>query len=384
MEEVKSVEADLAARLEEADATAGTEGTAPEVEVAPVSEEGKPAADTSTEGRTRGADGRFLAGKEAKPEAQAQANTEAQTDPKPLATDPAAEQQAAPLEQVDLPPSTFTVAGKSAYAGLPKDSALRADIKKREADFQKGIGQYKQMAETGSRLLNEIQPYMAQIRAEGGSPETAVRTLFNTAYMLRQGSPQERGRLVMQIAQQYGADISPWMGQGQQAQGSEQGQVPIQQVVQQLMQPYVQRIDQFTTQQQSAQQRMQQEQDNRTSQQIEAFRSATDDKGQAKHVYFDNVRGVMGSLISNGDAQSLEQAYEMACRAHPEVSKAMSAEQRTRDEAQRLEEARRKAEGAKRANAANVSGQGGVGIADTSKLSLHDDIAARLDGTARL
>lgn len=383
MEEVKSLEADLAERIGEPDAPAGTEGTSPAVDVAPAVEEAKPEAGTEA-GRTRDANGRFLPGKEAKSEAKPEAKTEeAQADPQQIASQPPAEQvQAAPADPVDLPPSTFTVAGKSAYAALPKDSALRADIKKRETDYQKGIGQYKSMAETGSRLMNEIQPYMAQIRAEGGSPETAVRTLFNTAYQLRQGSPQERGKLVMQIAQQYGADISPWMGQGQQ-QGSEQGQ-PIQQVVQQLMQPYVQRIDQFTTQQQSAQQRMQQEQEQRTSQEIEAFRSATDEKGQAKHVYFDNVRGVMGSLLANGDAQSLDQAYEMACRAHPEVSKAMSAEQRTRDEAQRLEEARRKAEDAKRANAANVSGQGGVGIADTSKLSLQDGIAALWDGQARL
>src|SRR5690606_25855896 len=128
--------------------------------------------------------------------------------------------------------------------------------------------------------------------------------------------------------------------------------------------------------------RQQQEAQQQVRSQIEAFRTATDEKGNPKHIYFDNVWGLMVPLLQTRQAQNLEQAYEMACHAHPEVRTAIFAERQRQDEAKRLEEARRKAADAARATAANVTGQGGVGIADTSKLSLRDELAQMLEGRA--
>ena len=114
---------------------------------------------------------------------------------------------------------------------------------------------------------------------------------------------------------------------------------------------------------------------------------ATDEQGNAKHAYFDDVSAMMASLIQSGHARDLNAAYEMACRANPEVSKVIGAEQQRKAEAQRLQDARKLAEDAKRAKAANAEGQGGVGIADATSKSLRASLEAGYDqmvGPSRL
>ena len=96
---------------------------------------------------------------------------------------------------------------------------------------------------------------------------------------------------------------------------------------------------------------------------------------------------MMASLIQSGHARDLNAAYEMACRANPEVSKVIGAEQQRKAEAQRLQDARKLAEDAKRAKAANAEGQGGVGIADATSKSLRASLEAGYDqmvGPSRL
>ena len=111
---------------------------------------------------------------------------------------------------------------------------------------------------------------------------------------------------------------------------------------------------------------------------LQVFRLTIGEDGSPKHLYFENVRPLMSAFFANGQAKDLEQAYEMACWANPEVRAALQAEQQRSAEAQRLEEAKRKA-GAARSASFNPSGQGGVGIAGATQSSLRDEIAAQLD-----
>lgn len=371
MPEEKSLRDELADALDSGDTNAELPAKAEAAE--PVTQAEEPAAD-----RTRDEKGRFL-GKQADAKQEQEATADAQQAP----VQPAAQQAEQAQQQqpgVDLPPSTWTVAAKAEYAKLPE--VVRAEIKKRERDMQQGITQYKAAAEFGSKLSEVVKPYEPMIRAKGGSVDGVISNLLSTAYALNTGTPQERGALLMKAAEQYGADLSPWLNKGQQqaAQGNGIDPNALAPIVQQLLQPHLQRIEQFQGQFTTAQQQREQAEQQEHARRIEAFRSATDEKGQAKHVYFDNVRGLMASFIESGNATSLEQAYEMACRAHPEVSQQLAANQRQAEEARRLGEQRRLAEDAKRANTANASGQGGVGIAGTSKLSLRDELAAQLEG----
>lgn len=356
--------------------SAVVDGGSPDVSEAAANESNaaQPEAKSDGEGRKRGPDGKFV-----KSAGDTEAEPAGQPDPaKPAEGQPAETQEVSNV--VDLPPSTFTAAAKAAYQALPKDSPLRADIKKREADYQRGISQYKQAAEQGSSLLAEIQPYMGIIQSEGGTPQRAIKQLLNTAYQLRSGTPQDRGRLVMQIAQQYGADlsqfISPQQTEGQTQQFDPRTLTPL---VQQLVNPLAQEFQQFKTQFMTAQQQREQAEQQAAEASIEQFRNAADSQGNAKHPYFENVRALMADFLNQGHAQTMEQAYEMACRAHPEVSAAVMSEQTQRQEAQRLAEAKRKALEARNASSVNATGQGGVGTADITPQSLRDSLSSAYD-----
>lgn len=328
--------------------------------------------------RPRGPDGKFL--KLEKTEAD---------KPAEGAAKPADAQAQQTPAVVDLAPSTWTPAAKAEYAKLPE--VVRNEIKKREGDMQKGIAQYKSAAEQGSRLMAEFQPYMQMIQSEGGTPEKAVRSLLNTAYQLRTGTPQQRGALVMQIIKQYGADMSAYTlqsggVQAEQQQGAAQGidQNALASMVQSALAPHLQKIEQVSSRFQTAEQQQAQAQQQQIDGQIEAFRSAADEKGQPRHPYFDNVRTLMAAIIENGNAPDMETAYVMACRADPEVSKVLDAAQRQQDEAARLAEQKRLADEARRVHTANAEGQGSVGVIDTSKLSLRDELGQRLSATGAI
>lgn len=357
---------------------AGTESVAPAPgpEVAPDTtpepQAAEPAAEIPSGDRPRDASGRFLA----KSEEQAKTGAEPQSVPSPQATPAAAPE--ATQQTVDLPPSTWTATAKAEYAKLPE--VVRNEIKKRESDFQKGISQYKSAAEFGSKMDQVVRPYMPTIQQAGGQPEKVIQNLLHTAYTLRTGTPQQKQQLLLQVAQEYGVDL------GSKPQETPAGidQNAIAQTVQQLLQPHLQQFQQFQGQFQTAEQQREQAEQKQLASQIEAFRTATDDKGQPKHVYFDNVRGTMAALIDSGDAQSLDDAYVMACRAHPEVSRILEQQRSSESEAKRLAEQKRLADEARRATTVNAQGQGGVGIADTSKFSLRDELAAALDGNARI
>lgn len=301
-------------------------------------------------------------------------------EPSPLKTEapssaPAPVAAGPETERPVTPPSTWSAAAKSIYATLPE--VARKEIAKREADYARGIQMHADKARFAETLMREIQPYEAMLRAEGSTPDKAVASLMRSAYVLRTASPQQKGELIMQIAQQYGADLSQFVGQRESPDG-QQDPSNVQQTVQQLLSPYLQRLQAQEQQQAQAQQEQAAQVEREISSQIEAFRSATNQDGTPKHLYFENVRGEMSALMANGRAQSLDQAYEMACWANPEVRAALIADQQSKAEAQRLEEAKRKAKDAGRAGF-NVQGQGGVGIAGATQSSLRDDLSAQFD-----
>lgn len=88
---------------------------------------------------------------------------------------------------------------------------------------------------------------------------------------------------------------------------------------------------------------------------LSKFRDARDSQGRLEHPYFEQVRRHMGGLMGAGVAPDLTTAYDMACRADPEVSAKMASAQRARDEAERARQNRAKAAAASKAGA-SVSG----------------------------
>ena len=326
--------------------------------------------------------GRFKAAVQGEP---TEAAPPAAVDPNApaLPADPAAPvdpQAQADARAAAAPPATWSAGAKAIYASLPE--VARKEIAKRETDYARGIQQYAERAKIADSFMREAQPYEAMLRNEGSNPVAALSSFLKQAYTLRTATPQERGRLIMETAQKFGADLSPYLGQqAEQPAGQTQDLSQVQQLVQQLVAPHLQKIQQWENSQATAQQQQEQQMEQEISSQITAFQSATNEDGSPKHLYFENVRPLMSAFFANGQAKDLEQAYDMACFANPEVRAALIADQHRTADAQRLEEAKRKTGQARNASF-NPTGQGGIGIAGATQSSLRDELAAQLDAAS--
>ncbi len=340
---------------------------------------GTESAPVESTGTGRDEHGRFI-GKTAEADPAAPvAQDQAAVDPAKPA-DPAAAvdpQAQADARAAASPPATWSAGAKAIYASLPE--IARKEIAKRETDYARGIQQYAEKAKVADSFMREAQPYEAMLRAEGSNPVAALSAFLQQAYTLRSATPQERGRLIMETAQKFGADLSPYLGQqAEQPGGQTQDLSQVQALVQQLVAPHLRKIQQWENSQATAQQHQEQQMEQEISSQITAFQSATNEDGSPKHLYFENVRPLMSAFFANGQAKDLEQAYDMACFANPEVRAALQADMQRSADAQRLEEAKRKT-GQARSASFNPTGQGGIGIAGATQSSLRDELAAQID-----
>jgi DNA gyrase/topoisomerase IV subunit B len=110
---------------------------------------------------------------------------------------------------------------------------------------------------------------------------------------------------------------------------------------------------------------------------VEAFRSKLDANGQPAFPHFETVNGLMAAILSAGNATTLEEAYQLAVKAHPETSKAI--EQQAQAAAQAAEDKRRKAEAARRKSGSLRTGAGSPTVANGKDRSIRDELKAAWD-----
>jgi hypothetical protein len=98
------------------------------------------------------------------------------------------------------------------------------------------------------------------------------------------------------------------------------------------------------------------------------------DKFAATHEHFAEVRGHMGALMQAELAKSMDEAYAMAVRAHPEVSRKIAAA-----EAKAAEDARRKTAAEARAKAVQVHGAAPANVAPQAPDTIRSALLAAWD-----
>lgn len=252
-------------------------------------------------------------------------------------------------DKVDLtrPPSSLSVEAKAKFASL--DEPLRKEFLRLDANFHKGIEQYKADAGVGKEILKIAEPYLPMIQAEGGTPAGAFRDLLNTAYQLRQ-NPQA---VIEALVKKYGYEPAK--------EGSEAAVAP---EIAALKQELAELKGTFTAGEQEAKQQLRQAAD----EQLSKFAS------DPKNVYFSDVRAQMASLVQSGEAKDIQDAYDKACWMNPQIRAAMTQQEIDKREKERIAEVKRKAADAKRASF-DVSGSGAA-TSGKSELSLRDQLEA--------
>ena len=244
----------------------------------------EPASEPEKAARDDGRDdkGRF-APKEAKEAAEDgtdNKNVPAEDEPKDAAT-----------AEAHKPPIGWSVAAKADWANLPPH--VQEAVAKREQEVSQGFARYsglKQFAEiaeqNGTTLAAAVQDYA---RVEDGLRRDFLSGLDNLA--------QRFGFQPAQVAQYYAARHGV-PAQGQIEGGAQQPSFDPDAIISEAERRAIARFEQTQAQRES---------------QSEIERFAAD----PAHAYFENVRGDMAWLLQSGKAETLKDAYEMACWANP-------------------------------------------------------------------
>ncbi len=259
--------------------------SAPVVESAP--EALAPAPEAPKGDQSRAADGKF-APKAETPAAKVEGAAIPQTPAAPVPAQ-AAQQ---PASQPIAAPQNWKGAGKVQWDKLPP--AVRQEIAE----------DYTRLNETSAKLekLNGAigQDRAMTLAATYGSVEQGLQNLFSISDM----ATKNPTGFVLWFMQQRGLNPAQMFGQQ-----SAQGEMPMQQAPD----PVMQRMAQLETFVQSFAQQQQQGVTAQHQGTIEAFAA------DPAHPYFNDVRQDMGVLIQAGRAKDLQQAYDMAVWAHPEI-----------------------------------------------------------------
>lgn len=172
---------------------------------------------------------------------------------------------------------------------------------------------------------------------------------------------RDPGRFTLWFMQNRGLTPQMLFGQPQRQQTPEEAELEADPVYAQLkgenshLQARLDRIEQgFQTHATNTQEQARQ----RVTSEIQEFGNAADERGRLSHPYFEQVKPVMGALLRSGKASDLKNAYDMACRADPEVHAKIASAQRAQEERDRQREARAKAEAASKAGS-SISGNPG-------------------------
>lgn len=274
--------------------------------------------------------------------------------PPPAAANAAAEQPPA----TDAPPSSLSPAAREAWKDTPQ--AVKDDVAKREADYERGIMQYAEDARRAQGMDAVLRPHAQYLAMNGNNPAKSVSELLQTASILQMGSPAQKANMVANLVQQFGVDINAldgalsqlYGGQPQQQQAS-----PYRQELEQQLAP----IRQFMQQVQHGQQQQEHQRNTAVQQEVQAFAS------DPANEFYRDVANDMAMLMELGARSnppreySLKQAYDEACRMHPQIGPIMAARKAAPTAQQQ-------------AAAASVSGHpgGAVGKSDAEPGSLRE------------
>ena len=321
------------------------------------------AAPEETPGRERDDKGRFVAkALNDEPEVTV-TETEVIADEVTVSTEASTEtiiEEQPPEEPALAPPNGWSADAKAKWHELPEE--VQSAVMKREQDAHKQISKHDDERNYGREMSKVVQPYLAQIQAEGGTPTAAVQSLLNTAYLLRTGTPDQKRQLILQTAEQFGVDLT---------------QAPIDPNVSPEVAPLYQKINQLENRLLSADQQQATILQNEVHADIEAFAA------DSQHPHYESVKAHMAALLTQGAAEGLKDAYEQACWANPEVRATLQAQQKAEEEQKRKAEAKARADKAKGKDVSITGGPGNTsGKTAPDNRSLRDELSAQFEASS--
>lgn len=246
-------------------------------------------------------------------------------------------------------------------------------INRREQDVARTVSAQDEVRLVGNQFMQTANEFAPVLQARGIAPVAFFKEALGIVSQLGHPDPAVRANMLRQLAHVNGIDPRSLIGQQPGAQGQQPPpNVPIDQLVQRAVNEQFQ-----ARQRQEAEQRNQAEMQ-ATNSEIEAFRSKVDATGQPAYPYFDHVTSLMAAILGGGSATTLEEAYQLAVKAHPETAQLIAQAQAV--QAQEAEKKRRNAEAARRKAGSIRSGPGGAPVTNgAGNRSIRDELKAAFE-----
>lgn len=276
--------------------------------------------------------------------------------PAPKAGQP--KEKADPMERA---PQAWKPEAREFWKDIPE--AARREIIRTEQSIQQTLRDTVEDRRLAQAVKETIRPFEHFIKAEGSNPIQAIDNLMTTAARLRTGNVQEVAGLVSQIVNQYGTGR---FGNDfiRALDSTLAGAAPQQQV-----DPYVAQMEQRMRQMEQVFQQQQYQQ----TQQVETGAQNEVMQFMETAEFGADLREEMADLIElaaqRGHNMSLQEAYDRACWANPEIRNIL-AERQARERAQQQSQVAQKAKSA----AVSVGGSPAFNAAQEAPSSLRDAI----------
>lgn len=231
---------------------------------------------------------------------------------------PAQDQQAKVKDPIERAPQAWKPEAREFWKDIPP--AARAEIIRHEQQVQATLRETADVRRFADAVQKTIAPFEHFIKAEGSNPVQAIDNLFSTAARLRTGTADELAGLVTGLINQFG--VGRFGAQFiEKLDNALAGNAPkpenpeiaaMRQRFEQELAPLRQMQQQMTQQQQEQMMAVQQN----AASEVEQFLGSVE--------FGNDVRSEMADIIdvyaSRGQMLTLQQAYDIACRANPEIN----------------------------------------------------------------
>jgi hypothetical protein len=247
---------------------------------------------------------------------------------------------------------------------LPKD--VREAFHEYESNIGRLNNKYGKAAQAWDTTQRVYAPYQQMVEQEGGDFHGAVSSLFETARVLRQGSPEQKALLMEAMCRQFNIPLPGSRAGG--AEGSAPAPAPHAGVSPELLQRLTMLEQQVLTRDANEAYSVRAQVD----QTLEAF---VNDPSRT-YVKEPGFLDAMADLIETGRAADLAAAYETATWMFPRTRQLEMA----KTNLQGLQGRQQAAASARRAAVSVPGNAPGAVRRDTSKMTLRDTLSAAFDG----
>lgn len=339
-----------------------------------------------TEPEAKAADKEKPEAKDAKPEAKKEGETEPKADDKTAAVDDKGA------------PATWSASDKAMFALQSPEAKefLVRRHKQMEADYTKKLAPLADLKKEFEPIAQMFAPHLDVLKAKGLSPASTIRAWANVETALANGKGIDviRGMIdgyrIDKAALGRALGFTSTTADQPSTETAKAATDPASTAHQpialppeltQELQALRARLDAQDNEKRNNATSAARDREAKAESDITNFKSATNEKGELLHPYFEEVESAMlalaqGYVASKQPLPPLSELYENAVWANTSTRTAMQAAQRVADDAKRTEEARAKAASARRAGS-SVTGAPGSGQASTpirGEMSLREQL----------